>query len=103
MRRALEPAGLVLGHRVHVKVVAEGLAGGNQEPIDTTLPHYREPLAHRGKVAALDPVTVRLDRVGASDTFRVGDLVRVAHPGRQAVAAVAVGAAHGTLTLMLLT
>jgi hypothetical protein len=80
----LLPAGLVLGHRVWVSRVAVG------------------GLAHRGRVAGLDPVTVRLDRAGSSDTFRVGELVRAAHPGREAVAAMVVSAVHGRVVMMLL-
>lgn len=84
MSAAQEPAGLVLGRRVYVARVGDDLA-------------------YRGKVAGLDPVEVRLDRVKWSDTFHAGDQVRTAHPGRAAAEAVVVGAAHGTLVLLLLT
>ena len=66
MSPALEPAGLVLGQRVFVEKVGEDLA-------------------YRGRVAGLDPVEVRLDRVKWSDEFHAGDQVRAVHPGRHAV------------------
>lgn len=79
---ALESAGLVLGHRVLVYRIGEAQA-------------------HRGKVVALDPVMIKLDRVKWSDAFRVGDRVRALHTGRHAVEATIVGAACGTLRLSL--
>lgn len=79
----LEPAGLVLGHRVLVCRV------GDEQ-------------AHRGKVESLDPdVVVRLDRAKWSDRFRVGDRVRAAHAGHFALNAAVVDAAHGVLVLRL--
>lgn len=82
---SLEPAGLVLGHRVYVAKV-----GGEE--------------AHRGRVESLEPdVVVRLDRAKWSDGFRVGDRVRAAHAGHFAVNAAVASAAHGVLTLRLMT
>ena len=84
---ALEAAGLVLGHRVLAyRVSALGVGQ-----------------AFRGRVESLDSeVTVRFDRAKWSDAFRVGDRVKVLHPGRHAVEAVVVSAAHGKLVLVLL-
>lgn len=77
---ALLPAGLVLGHRVVVYRV--GVAQ-----------------AFQGRVVALDPVTIELDRVKHSDAFRAGDRVKALHVGRRAVEATVIEAAHGVLRL----
>lgn len=84
VREELQPAGLVLGHGVHVATVSGGQA-------------------YRGTVVALGPAHARieLERARWSDAFQVGDRVRALHTGRHAIEATVVEAGRGLLHLAL--
>ena len=89
MTTGLEPAGLVLGHRVYVARVP-GIFGPGQ--------------AHWGRVTGLgDGVEVRLERAGWSAEYHAGVRVRAMHPGREAVECRVLDSAHGVLRLRIFT
>ena len=80
----LQPAGLVLGHRVIVSKAGIGQA-------------------YKGTIAALsaDGAEIKFERVKYSDSFLPGDLVRALHLGRHAIVATVITSAHGVVHLSI--